>query len=60
MGFIRLLVAAIFGLVSVAFLIDANFTLALLLGIFAALIFASNKRRDPYARERFQESYRRR
>lgn len=61
MGFVRLLVATLFGLVSAAFLIDGNFTLALFLGIVAVLVFASNKRKgDVYARERFQESYRRR
>ena len=60
MGFVRLLVGAVFGVVAIAFLIDANITMALFLGIVAALIFASNKRRDPYARERFQEPYRRR
>lgn len=60
MGFLRLLVAAAFGMVSLAFLIKGSFTSALFLGIVAALIFASNKKEDPYARERFSESYKRR
>lgn len=62
MGFIKLLVATAFAIISLAFLINGNATTGLFLGIVAAILFASNKRKEvyPYARERFQEPYRRR